>query len=171
MLTRAFFICRDFVIYSILMVNLVFRWHNMKILIPLLQLSMLVNVNHMRERHLDGAVLIRQAAYLRASCTTRSSHCWCSRVMLTAAHPVDVKTMTQPSLVNYYYISIDPHLNDATLQIQSGRLSLLDPRLWLKHSCFELLVLLDQHWNYSTTICLLSRTGREMLIFVRSMME
>ena len=38
----------------------------------------------------------------------------------------------------------------------------------------ELLVLLDQHWSYSRLkfpICLLSRTGREMLTFVRSMME
>jgi len=35
-------------------------------------------------------------------------------------------------------------------------------------------VLLDQHWNFSRLrypICLLSRTGREMLTFVRSMME
>lgn len=38
----------------------------------------------------------------------------------------------------------------------------------------ELLVLLDQHWSYSRLkcpICLVSRTGREMLTFVRSMME
>lgn len=38
----------------------------------------------------------------------------------------------------------------------------------------ELLVLLDQHWSYSRLkypICLISRTGREMLTFVRSMME
>ena len=38
----------------------------------------------------------------------------------------------------------------------------------------ELLVLLDQHWSYARLkypICLLSRTGREMLTFVRSMME
>lgn len=38
----------------------------------------------------------------------------------------------------------------------------------------ELLVLLDQHWNFSRLkfpICLLSRTGEEMLTFVRSMME
>lgn len=38
----------------------------------------------------------------------------------------------------------------------------------------ELLVLLDQHWNYSRLrypICFLSRNGREMLTFVRSMME
>lgn len=38
----------------------------------------------------------------------------------------------------------------------------------------ELLVLLDQHWSYQRLrypICLLSRTGREMLTFVRSMME
>jgi cleavage and polyadenylation specificity factor subunit 2 len=38
----------------------------------------------------------------------------------------------------------------------------------------ELLVLLDQYWSRSRLrypICLLSRTGREMLTFVRSMME
>ena len=38
----------------------------------------------------------------------------------------------------------------------------------------ELLVLLDQYWNYSRLkfpICLVSRTGQEMLTFVRSMME
>lgn len=38
----------------------------------------------------------------------------------------------------------------------------------------ELLVLLDQHWNYSRLkfpICLLSKSGHEMLTFVRSMME
>lgn len=38
----------------------------------------------------------------------------------------------------------------------------------------ELLVLLDQHWSFSKLkfpICLVSRTGREMLTFVRSMME
>lgn len=38
----------------------------------------------------------------------------------------------------------------------------------------ELLVLLDQHWSFARLkypICLLSRSGREMLTFVRSMME
>ena len=38
----------------------------------------------------------------------------------------------------------------------------------------EMLVLLDQHWSFARLkypICLLSRTGREMLTFVRSMME
>jgi cleavage and polyadenylation specificity factor subunit 2 len=38
----------------------------------------------------------------------------------------------------------------------------------------ELLVLLDQQWSFSqfkAPICLLSRTGSEMLTFVRSMME
>jgi cleavage and polyadenylation specificity factor subunit 2 len=38
----------------------------------------------------------------------------------------------------------------------------------------ELLVLLDQQWSFlrlNYPICLLSRTGREMLTFVRSMME
>ena len=38
----------------------------------------------------------------------------------------------------------------------------------------ELLVLLDQHWSFSRLrypICFLTRTGSEMLTFVRSMME
>ena len=38
----------------------------------------------------------------------------------------------------------------------------------------ELLVLLDQHWKFADLrypICLLSRNAREMLTFVRSMME
>jgi cleavage and polyadenylation specificity factor subunit 2 len=38
----------------------------------------------------------------------------------------------------------------------------------------ELLVLFDQHWSFSkmrAPICLLSKTGQEMLTFVRSMME
>ena len=38
----------------------------------------------------------------------------------------------------------------------------------------ELLVLLDQHWSFARLkypMCLVSRTGKEMLTFIRSMME
>jgi cleavage and polyadenylation specificity factor subunit 2 len=38
----------------------------------------------------------------------------------------------------------------------------------------ELLVLLDQHWSFSklrAPVCLVSRTGNDMLTLVRSMME
>lgn len=64
-------------------------------------------------------------------------------------------------------------LSDAIGATLSSRCSLLlpcdaGPRL------LELLVLLDQHWKYADfryPICLLSRNGREMLTFVRSMME
>lgn len=64
-------------------------------------------------------------------------------------------------------------LLDAIGATLSSRCSLLlpcdaGPRL------LELLVLLDQHWKFADfryPICLLSRNGREMLTFVRSMME
>ena len=38
----------------------------------------------------------------------------------------------------------------------------------------ELLVLLDQHWSFARLkypMCLVSKTGKEMLTFIRSMME
>ena len=104
-----------------------------------------------------------------------------SLLMLTAhlLLPVDVKIVTRPSLVNYcFYFKFGRHLNElyytdtitATLTSRSSLLLPCDSSTRI----LELLVLLDQHWNYSRLrypICLLSRTGREMLTFVRSMME
>ena len=103
-----------------------------------------------------------------------------SLLMLTAhlLLQVDVKTVTRPSLVNYLFLfKFGRHLNDtvtdtitATLTSRSSLLLPCDSSTRI----LELLVLLDQHWNYSRLrypICLLSRTGREMLTFVRSMME
>ncbi len=62
-----------------------------------------------------------------------------------------------------------------TLQSRRSLLFPVDagPRL------LELLVLLDQHWSYQSTqhggwpfpLCLVSRTGDEMLAFARSLME
>lgn len=58
----------------------------------------------------------------------------------------------------------------ATLERRSSMLLPCDASTRL----LEMLVLLDQHWSYARLkypICLVSRTGREMLTFVRSMME
>lgn len=104
-----------------------------------------------------------------------------SLLMLTAhlLLPVDVKIVTQPSSVNYhhhYFNRSSSQWYDTTDTITAtltSRSSLLLP-CDSSTRILELLVLLDQHWNYSRLrypICLLSRTGREMLTFVRSMME
>ncbi|KAJ3538582.1 hypothetical protein NM688_g6496 [Phlebia brevispora] len=95
-----------------------------------------VNMNHMKERHLDGTVLMRSAA--------------------TASV---FETLQRPDLL----ITDADRANVTTARRKDRDAALL-----------ELLVLLDQHWNYSRSkypICLLSRTGQEMLTFVRSMME
>ena len=104
-------------------------------------------------------------------------------LLMPTAHlllPVDVKIVTQLSLVNcyyYYYLNWSSsqwcNTTDTITATLTSRSSLLLP-CDSSTRILELLVLLDQHWNYSRLrypICLLSRTGREMLTFVRSMME
>ncbi|KAJ3518061.1 hypothetical protein NLJ89_g102 [Agrocybe chaxingu] len=101
-----------------------------------------VNVNHMRERHLDGTVLIRQAV------------------------GGIFEPLARPDLL----ITDADHTITSTLSSRSSLLLPCDSSTRI----LELLVLLDQHWNFSRLrypICLLSRTSREMLTFVRSMME
>ncbi|KAL1735967.1 beta-lactamase-like protein [Schizophyllum commune] len=117
-----------------------------------------VNMNHMRERHLDGTVLIRQAGGIFEPLARPD-------LFITDADRANVITSRRKDR--------DASLIDTVTTALSSRSSLLLPcdsgtRL------LELLVLLDQHWNYSRLrypICLVSRTGREMLTFVRSMME
>ncbi|TRM68110.1 beta-lactamase-like protein [Schizophyllum amplum] len=117
-----------------------------------------VNMNHMRERHLDGTILIRQAGGIFEPLARPD-------LFITDADRANVITSRRKDR--------DASLIDTVTTALSSRSSLLLPcdsgtRL------LELLVLLDQHWNYSRLrypICLVSRTGREMLTFVRSMME
>ena len=69
-----------------------------------------------------------------------------------------------------FFLTSHPDTITTTL---SSRSSLLLP-CDASTRVLELLVLLDQHWSFARLkfpICLLSRTGREMLTFVRSMME
>ncbi|KIM46373.1 hypothetical protein M413DRAFT_17042 [Hebeloma cylindrosporum] len=118
-----------------------------------------VNMNHMRERHLDGTVLIRQAAGGIFEPLARPD------LFITDADRSPVITSRRKDR--------DAALIDTITSTLSSRSSLLLP-CDSSTRILELLVLLDQHWNYSRLrypICLLSRTGREMLTFVRSMME
>ncbi|KAF8165522.1 beta-lactamase-like protein [Crassisporium funariophilum] len=118
-----------------------------------------VNMNHMRERHLDGTVLIRQAAGGIFEPLARPD------LLITDADRAPVITSRRKDR--------DAALIDTITATLTSRSSLLLP-CDSSTRILELLVLLDQHWNYSRLrypICLLSRTGREMLTFVRSMME
>ncbi|RDB22774.1 Cleavage and polyadenylation specificity factor subunit 2 [Hypsizygus marmoreus] len=118
-----------------------------------------VNINHMRERHLDGTVLMRQAAGGVFEPLARPD------LLITDADRTSVTTSRRKDR--------DAALIDTITSTLSSRSSLLLP-CDSSTRVLELLVLLDQHWNYSRLrypICFLSRTGREMLTFVRSMME
>ncbi|KDR83941.1 hypothetical protein GALMADRAFT_236445 [Galerina marginata CBS 339.88] len=118
-----------------------------------------VDMNHMKERHLDGTVLMRQAAGGIFEPLARPD------LLITDAERAPVITSRRKDR--------DAALIDTITSTLSSRSSLLLP-CDSSTRILELLVLLDQHWNFSRLrypICLLSRTGREMLTFVRSMME
>ncbi|KAI0650230.1 beta-lactamase-like protein [Trametes meyenii] len=120
-----------------------------------------VDMNHMRERHLDGTVLIRQAGAGGGVFESLAR----PDLLITDAERANVTTARRKDR--------DSALLDCVTATLSSRNSLLMP-CDSSTRVLELLVLLDQHWNYSRLkypICLLSRTGREMLTFVRSMME
>ncbi|GLB33982.1 putative cleavage and polyadenylation factor 2 C-terminal [Lyophyllum shimeji] len=118
-----------------------------------------VNINHMKERHLDGTVLMRQAAAGVFEPLARPD------LLITDADRADVVTSRRKDR--------DAALIDTITATLSSRSSILLP-CDSSTRVLELLVLLDQHWNYARLrypICFLSQTGREMLTFVRSMME
>ncbi|KAH7931204.1 hypothetical protein BV22DRAFT_1190509 [Leucogyrophana mollusca] len=118
-----------------------------------------VNMNHMRERHLDGTVLVRPSAGGVFEPLARPD------LFITDAERADVTTSRRKDR--------DAALIDTISATLSSRSSLLLP-CDSSTRVLELLVLLDQHWKYADfrfPICLLSRNGREMLTFVRSMME
>lgn len=120
-----------------------------------------VDMNHMRERHLDGTVLVRQASAGGGVFESLAR----PDLLITDAERANVTTARRKDR--------DAALLDCITATLTSRNSLLMP-CDASTRVLELLVLLDQHWNYSRLkfpICLLSRTGREMLTFVRSMME
>ncbi|KAH9927189.1 beta-lactamase-like protein [Epithele typhae] len=118
-----------------------------------------VDMNHMKERHLDGTVLMKPAGGGVLESLARPD------LLITDAERADVTTARRKDR--------DAALLDCVTATLTSRNSLLLP-CDSSTRVLELLVLLDQHWNYSRLkypICLLSRTGQEMLTFVRSMME
>ncbi|KAH9998248.1 beta-lactamase-like protein [Russula vinacea] len=118
-----------------------------------------VNMNHMRERHLDGTVLISGAG---------------GTVFEPLARPdLLITDADRANVIGSRRKDRDAALIDTITTTLSSRSSLLLP-CDASTRVLELLVLLDQHWSFARLkfpICLLSRTGREMLTFVRSMME
>ncbi|KAK0230997.1 beta-lactamase-like protein [Armillaria fumosa] len=117
-----------------------------------------VNMNHMKERHLDGTVLMRAAGGIFEPLSRPD-------LLITDADRASVLTSRRKDR--------DAALIDTVTATLSSRSSLLLP-CDSSTRMLELLVLLDQHWNYSRLrypICFLSRTASEMLTFVRSMME
>ncbi|KAK7695750.1 hypothetical protein QCA50_000387 [Cerrena zonata] len=121
-----------------------------------------VDMNHMRERHLDGTVLMRSSAGGSAGVFESLLR---PDLLITDAERANVTAARRKDR--------DAALLDCISSALSSRNSVLMP-CDASTRVLELLVLLDQHWNYSRLkypICLLSRTGREMLTFVRSMME
>ncbi|KAI0796908.1 beta-lactamase-like protein [Abortiporus biennis] len=121
-----------------------------------------VDMNHMRERHLDGTVLMRQASGGSSGVFESLQR---PDLLITDADRTNVTTATRKDR--------DAVLLDCITSALSSHNSVLMP-CDASTRVLEILVLLDQHWSYSRLkypICLLSRTGREMLTFVRSMME
>ncbi|KAJ7228484.1 beta-lactamase-like protein [Mycena pura] len=120
-----------------------------------------VNVNHMRERHLDGAVLMSKST---------------GGVFEPLARPdLLITDAERTTVINSKQRDRDAALIDTiTSTLTSSTRSSVFIPCDSSTRVLELLVLLDQHWKYSRLtypICLLSRTGSEMLTFVRSMME
>lgn len=113
----------------------------------------------MKERHLDGTVLMMRPGNTTFDSLVRPD------LLITDAERAAVLTSRKKDR--------DAALIDTITATLSSRSSLMLP-CDSSTRILELLVLLDQHWSYSKLhfpICLLSRTGREMLTFVRSMME
>ncbi|KAI3612220.1 cleavage and polyadenylation specificity factor subunit [Moniliophthora roreri] len=118
-----------------------------------------VNINHMKERHLDGTVLLRTSV---------------GGVFEPLARPdLLITDAERASVISSRRKDRDAAFIDTVTTTLSSRSSLLLP-CDSSTRILELLVLLDQHWNYSRLrypICFLSRSATEMLTFVRSMME
>ncbi|KAF7985231.1 hypothetical protein HWV62_7878 [Athelia sp. TMB] len=118
-----------------------------------------VDMNHMKERHLDGTVLMHKAAGGVFEPLARPD------LLITDADRAAVVTSKRKDR--------ESSLIDTITTTLGSRSSVLVP-CDSSTRLLELLVLLDQHWTYQRLrfpIVLLSRTGEEMLAFVRSMME
>ncbi|KAF8338964.1 beta-lactamase-like protein [Cantharellus anzutake] len=120
-----------------------------------------VHLNHMSERHLDGTVLIKGGVSG-------------SSVFEPLARPDLLITDASRTLLTV------PRRKDR----DAALLETITTALENSHSVFlpcdsstrllELLVLLDQHWTFAhlrVPMCLISRTGKEMLSVIRTMVD
>lgn len=139
-----------------------------------------VDLNHLRERHLDGTVILRgtgNSGIYEALARPDLFITDADRVNTLSCRKKDrdaqIIGKTTFCTVLWFHCIYSRIYTDTITSTLMSRHSVLMPcdsttRL------LELLVLLDQHWTYSKLrypICLVSKTGREMLTFIRSMME
>ncbi|KAG9039624.1 hypothetical protein FRB95_009205 [Tulasnella sp. JGI-2019a] len=118
-----------------------------------------VDMNHTKERHLDGTVILRSAGGGVFESLARPD------LFITDADRTLVVTPRRKERDTAF-------LDIITSTIERAR-SVLIP-CDASTRILELLVLLDQYWTFqklNTPICLVSRTGPEMLAYVRSMVE
>ena len=141
-----------------------------------------VDLNHTRERHLDGTVILRPSSggvgvfepLARPDLLITDAE----RALVVSSRRKDRDSFFLGKLVaiacsqiSHTSFNICMYLDVITSTLRTNSLFIpCDASTRL----LELLVLLDQHWSYSklkSPICLISSTGEEMLTFVRSMME
>ncbi|KAG9118397.1 hypothetical protein FRC07_007107, partial [Ceratobasidium sp. 392] len=119
-----------------------------------------VNLNHTKERHLDGTVLLKGGAG--------------GGVLESLSRPDVLITDAERTLVvSARRKDRDAALLDAVTNVLQSNHSVLMP-CDASTRVLELLVLLDQHWSFSklrAPLCLVTRTANDMLTLVRSMME
>ncbi|KAF8759782.1 Cleavage and polyadenylation factor 2 C-terminal [Rhizoctonia solani] len=119
-----------------------------------------VNLNHTKERHLDGTVLLKGGAG--------------GGVLESLSRPDLLITDAERTLVvSARRKDRDAALLDAVTNVLQSGHSVLMP-CDASTRILELLVLFDQHWSFSklrAPLCLVSRTANDMLTLVRSMME
>ncbi|KAF8528949.1 beta-lactamase-like protein [Hysterangium stoloniferum] len=119
-----------------------------------------VDLNHTRERHLDGTVILRPTSGGVGVFEPLGR----PDLLITDAERALVVSSRRKDRDSFFLDTITSTLRANSLLIPCDSSTRL----------LELLVLLDQHWSYSklkSPICLISNTGAEMLTFVRSMME
>lgn len=141
-----------------------------------------VNLNHTKERHLDGTIILRPSSggigvfepLARPDLMITDAE----RALVMSSRRKDRDAFFLGKWIDliFLYLIYTTFIECMYLDVITSTLrtnSLLIP-CDASTRVLELLVLLDQHWSYSklkSPICLISRTGEEMLTFVRSMME
>ena len=141
-----------------------------------------VDLNHTRERHIDGTVILRPSSggvgvfepLARPDLLITDAE----RSLVVSSRRKDRDSFFLGKWVaiacshfSHTTFNICIYLDVITSTLRTN--SLLIP-CDASTRLLELLVLLDQHWSYSklkSPICLISNTGEEMLTFVKSMME